>query len=251
MLIATATLITILFLGAGIELYFIESLEKGVKKEVVDKTRKKEINAALSAYKKNVKTFNKVRNSYLKDLESLTQDQYASAEDFQLWYEGLDSLTKNHHQYAFDTRMSVSQLLSDAEWDKIVFREKSRMMKDFEKKADKKVKDPLNKVFARLEQFIDESDMHEMDRIEAKQKLDSFQAELRQLNSFYKDVQLEFSSVIFEQHCSEEEFLKIFEKHDEISTNSYNSLIDMHYAMSNNLSEKEWNKFIGQIRKKV
>lgn len=251
MLVATATLIAVLILGAGMDFYFIESLEQGVKKEVVDKSRRKEINSLLSDYKKNVKSYNKVKKSYLKDLEYLTLDQYTTADDFEMWSAGLDSITINHQLYAIDTRNSVVELLTEDEWDHIILREKSRMLNEYDKTVAKKHKDPLGKYFEYLEQFIDESDMHEMDKFEAIENLNQLHSELGHLGNFQKEAQLEFSSLILDQQSSELEFIQILIKHDGIRSNSYNSLVNMHYTMSNNLSEKEWNKFVGKISKKV
>ena len=93
MLIATATLITILLLGAQTEFYYIHSLENGVKKEVVDKSTRKQINGLLSQYKKEVKAYDKARTSYMKQLDKMVTSQFTSDESFQAWSQELISLT--------------------------------------------------------------------------------------------------------------------------------------------------------------
>lgn len=251
MIVATATLITILLLGAPSEFYYMESLEKGVKKEVQVKSTKKEINTLLSEYKKEVKAYNKVKKSYMKELDDMINSQFTSAEEFQSWSDELRSLTRDHQLKSIAYRMETGNLISDTEWEGIVGSEKDRMLKEYDKTSKKAAKNSLDKKFAKFEEYILNSDMHECDKIEAVESLSEFQTNIYHLSSFEKEAQLNYHSIILNQHSSLDELETIYANKNEASSDSYDSLVKLHEYMSTNLSEKGWQKFIGQLRKNV
>ena len=63
MLIGLATLITILLFGGGQDYFLVMNLDKGIKKFVVEKERKKEILAEFKIAKKEVKKLSKTRKA--------------------------------------------------------------------------------------------------------------------------------------------------------------------------------------------
>ena len=67
MIIATIALLTILF--GGVDPFLIDRLDKGVKTYVVEDSRKDEILTIIKQHKKDVKAFDKLRRTRLKEFK--------------------------------------------------------------------------------------------------------------------------------------------------------------------------------------
>ena len=87
MLVGLATLLMSLFGGGSLDVFYIDKIEQGIKKEVDDKDRKKDLQSDLKAYTKSTKEFNKVLKNQLKDLKKKNLDRSTTEEWYAEFYE--------------------------------------------------------------------------------------------------------------------------------------------------------------------
>jgi len=71
MIAGTVFLLSILFGGGALEVFYVDKFEKGTKKYVVDKERKSDILGDIKVAKKVIKQFNKDRKKQLKAYKKL------------------------------------------------------------------------------------------------------------------------------------------------------------------------------------
>ena len=109
MIIGIATLIVTLFGGGSLDVFFIDKIEQGIKKEVDDKGRKKDLQSDLKAYTKNVKEFNKVLKNQLKDLRKKNLEKTISEEWYVEFYESRMQERIDLQKEFIEQRISLQQ----------------------------------------------------------------------------------------------------------------------------------------------
>ena len=84
MIIATIALLTILF--GGVDPFLIDRLDKGVKTYVVEDSRKDEILTITKQHKKDVKAFDKLRRTRIKEFKKLDRLAETKASDLENFF---------------------------------------------------------------------------------------------------------------------------------------------------------------------
>lgn len=251
MIIATVTLITILLLGSPDELFLIGAIEKGIKKEVVDGDRSKEVKKILKEYKKETKSYAKSRKDQRKQLEALFTSKSSSEVDFDNQFEIMHATLANLQKEAIEARILVLGVITDEEWKKILNIEKARITNLEEKKAKSKTKDKLEKPFSSFENTLKSTISDKDIIIESAKQLQVLREQLNLLRSVIKDTRNEFHEIIINKNATTQELLSISENNEMLRKTSFEALADMHEILSHNISDDDWKKVSKEFSKLI
>ena len=120
MLIGLFLLLSSLLLGGNPEVFYIDKIEKGIKKFVVDKERKKELNDILKDYNKSVKAFHTTRNGYVKTLKTQSLDRNTPDQWYKDFFDARLQDRKDIHAEFIRQRLALQERITDEEWTEII-----------------------------------------------------------------------------------------------------------------------------------
>mgnify|MGYP001824717371 CR=1 FL=1 len=249
MLIATATLISMLLFGGPEEMFLMGALEKGIKKEITDKDRQKEIKSIISAYKKRVKNYKKIRKIQKKELAALYSSKITSKENFSSLYDEMILTLENLQNETIDSRLQSLELITDEEWKNMIQREKERLTKEEAKTSKSKKKDKEPKPFSNLEDIIQSLDMDDQNEQESLQQLGKVKKSYDDLVHTVQDSRNKFSLVILERNSSRTELESVANWNNEIKKEAYFNLVDLYKKLSGNVSDENWAKVAKEFSK--
>jgi hypothetical protein len=249
MLIATATLISILLFGGPEEMFLMGTLEKGIKKEITDKDRQKEIKSIISVYEKSVKGYKKTRKSQKKELAALYNSKNASVDDFSSLYDEMILTLQNLQTKTIDSRIQSLEMITDEEWENMVQMEKDRLIKEETKasKSKKKVKEP--KPFLNLEEVIKSLNLDTQNEQESLQQLEKVKKSYDDLVHTVQDSRNKFSQIIRDRNSSRAELESVANWNNEIKKDAYFNLVDLYKKLSENVPDENWAKVAKEFGK--
>jgi len=149
-------LFAIMFLGGHNDLN-LSAIEKYVKKEVVDETRKNEIKVELKKVKELQKSYNKQTKANEKKLSQLISTYQATEEDFNKLFDELVAYENEVGEKFIPIRIKVQNLITTEEWDRILVSMQKDLKKDrkTQEKEFKKFKSKLEKGKTRILDHVD------------------------------------------------------------------------------------------------
>lgn len=162
MIIGTIALLTILF--GGVDPFLIDRLDKGVKTYVVEESRKDEILTITKQHKKDVKAFDKLRRTRIKEFKKLDRLEETKASDLENFFAQLPPERIAFQDQAIENRLVASSLITPEEWVLILGDAGESVLKSREKrekkeeKAEKKGKQAFPKTRKAMQKYIDDSD---------------------------------------------------------------------------------------------
>ena len=120
MIVRIVALFTVLFFGSAQEYFFIEKLEKGVKKYVIEKDRSKEILVDLKETKSMIKAFNKNRKGKLSEFLSMNLDCDIQRGAMNSFFKKRVDERLVFQQSMIEKRLLVTSKLEKSEWEEII-----------------------------------------------------------------------------------------------------------------------------------
>ena len=157
MIPALIALFSILFFGGPGEIFYVDNLEKGIKKYVVEKEIKKEILGDIKYTKKLFKEFEKERKKDFKQFMDLYTNKNISTELFDTFFENLQYSRTDFQEKIVDQRLLIFAKLKQEEWDQIVETSETvteKRLAKIEKKEAKGNKELFTKTKAQIETTI-------------------------------------------------------------------------------------------------
>ncbi len=249
MLIATATLISMLLFGGPEEMFLIGTLEKGIKKEITDKDRQKEIKSIISAYKKRVKNYKKIRKIQKKELAALFSSKKSSSDDFSSLYDEMILTLQNLQMETIDSRIQSLEMITDEEWKNMIQREKDRLIKEETKASKSKKKDKEPKPFSNLEEVIKSLNLDNQNEQESLQQLEKVRKSYNDLVHTVQDSRNKFSQIIRDRNSSRAELESVGNWNNEIKKDAYFNLVHLHKRLSENVPDENWAKVAKEFGK--
>ena len=128
MIIATVTAIMILFHG-GAGMFSFSIFEKGVKQEIADQTRAKQIRKIIDEADDEIKAFTKGLNKDAKELLDLTTNFDTSREALSRFALRADQDRDEFQERLIKLRMQIKSLTTEDEWTAIYAETRARQKK--------------------------------------------------------------------------------------------------------------------------
>lgn len=245
MIIGLLTLFSILFFGGSQDSFFVEKLDKGVKKYVLEKDRKKDILMEIKEVKSTVKMFNKERKKQLKTLKSLNLSYTSSKVDFESFYEELTVGRIGFQKKVLEQRIGLVSKIKDNEWQKILGLSDESVDKQQQKEKNKKQKE----LFFKVEKTILNSIQEKENQSLALEYLEKLKKSYSRLLKDYKAVNTIENSLIRDKNATLEAGLAYASKLNQVRKEAYFALVDFHFELKEVSSESSWSTVMKSINK--
>ncbi len=251
MIIGLVTLLISLFSGGGLEVFYIDEIEKGVDKYVNDKDRKKELHLYFKEYQKVHKSWNKGKEKDLKELKKQNLDRAVTVS----WYEDffkkrLDQTADTQAEF-IDYRIKVQNAINDEEWAQIIdlassseVKEQKKAEKQTNKKKGKDLMDDLRQIAT--ENIVDPN---------SKRKIEAAWNILKEKNDeiveTYDHINVEDNEVLVNKNVTEEEMEAIVVKLGSIRARLYEAYVDFIIVSKDNMSDEEYKSIMKEVDKLI
>jgi hypothetical protein len=249
MIIGIATLIMSLFGGGSLDAFYIDKIEQGIKKEVVDKDRKKELQGDLKAYTKTVKEFNKVRKNQFKDLKQKNLDRSTSESWYVEFFESRLQERIELQKTFIGQRMTLQQKITDDEWEAIMQKASDETTKLAEKEQKKEGKKKDENIFRAQEKAIIDNVGDQPRRITLLEAFTVYEILYNQIHDSYENIDVNESLFLADKHAKAEEMLILAELLNEQRVLLFKGFTVFLIAMQNNTTEEEWKPIMKAFNK--
>lgn len=247
MLVATITALIVLFSG-GYEIFFAENVEKGIKKYVLEKDRRKELLDMTKEIKKGAKTYNKDRKASYKDFEDLCTNYNTTEEELEVFFENLTETQMTYQDNFVDKRVQITEKITDEEWGNIVKISEEAYQKKLDKLAKKKPKD--KDTFKKTRKsIVGIADQKSRDAVAAQ--LNSFSENMSSFESSLKNVNVLENDLLVKKSNSKEELLTLYDEMNEIRQKAFKSLIDFHSRVKSSLHQEQGEEVLSAFYKDI
>jgi hypothetical protein len=247
MIVGIVALFSVLFFGGAQEYFFIEKLEKGIKKYVFEKDRSKEILADLKLTKSMIKTFNKERKAKLSDFHSMNLDRSISREVLVDFFEERVEERQVFQEKMIEKRLMVVSKIKDGEWKEIISLSYESVQKKMEKVEKKGSSDPLEAVIKTINSRMADQN----NQAKAVSIVQDFNKEYTGLLKQVNAVNTIESDLLSNKNTSAAQFQKLANDMNQLRKTAYESLIDLHFDLKEITNETEWVKVMKSVNKVI
>jgi hypothetical protein len=246
MIIGTIALISMLFFG-GIEYFLMDELEKGVKTFVVEKDRRKEIQADLKHSISIIKAFNKDRSSKLKVLKEMNADRNITKVELEEFYQDRHEERTELQRMVINERLKVLPKLTEQEWDSIVKMSAETLAKKKEKAAKKKPKDVFAAVIKTANKAIEEKDSAS----KVVELVNDYQVEFDSYVENLSKAKASNGEILTNKDASFEELKTLADGGNSHRKEAFNAFIHFHFELKEITNETEWAKIMKEFNKVI
>ena len=255
MIIGTIALITLLLGGGGLDFFFIDNLEKGVKEYVIEKDREKEILADLKTSKKLISNFHKEREAKHKTFKKLNFSHETNREDLVGFFNELYKERVAYQKEMVDERLAVNKKIKADEWDSIMVFSKISLDKQIEKEQKKleknKEKGKEFAPFVKTRKAITENVLDSEKQQALKSGLDKMISSIEGLTIETEAINTNESNLLTRQNATKDELLKLGDELNEMRRHIFDELIDFHILVKENTNRTEWDKIMKTFNKEL
>lgn len=251
-----ALLITLLIktlTGGPEEIFMIPNLEKEIKTSIEDKGRKKELLDIVKFAKGEIKSFDKIRKSKLKQIEKNGKLKDVLSEELYEIYKTYNDDRLNMQTELIRERLAIQDLLSEDEWERLIENavfpsEKER--KKIEKQIEKK-DHWVDRVIGEIENVITQNVRGLQKRQYLIGSLNDFGKTLDEFIDEGQKMNFKDSELIRNRHATKEDLENFYKKQNElraIGTKAYFKLRD---EAIKNTNDQEWKVIVKALNKIV
>jgi len=246
MIVGTIALISLLFFG-GVEYFLMDELEKGVKTYVVEKDRRKEIEADLKESMDIIKAFNKDRASKFKVLKEMNTNRDVTKKEFDEFYNDRHEERSTLQNNVISARLKVLPKLKEEEWEGIVKMSEESVIAKKEKAAKKKPKDIFSKVIKTINKTIEDMDKAS----KAVTLVNDFEVARNAALKSLKSLNASDNEVLIKKNASFDELKSMAEGGISFRKEAYMAFLDFHFQMKDITNEIEWAKIMKEFNKVI
>jgi len=247
MIVGIVALFTVLFFGGVQEYFFIEKLEKGVKKFVIEKDRSKEIMVDLKETKSMIKAFNKNRKGKLNEFLSMNLDRDIHRGSMDSFFDKRVDERLVFQQSMIEKRLLVTSKLEGSEWEEIIKMSDASVEKKIVKLQKKGAKDP----FESVEKTIQSAFSDQGKQAQASAILQNFKTQYTKLLDEVNSINTLESKLLSNKGSTEKEFMSLANDMNQLRETAYQNFIDLHYDMKEITDESEWTKVMKSVNKVI
>ena len=246
MIVGTIALISMLFFG-GVEYFLMDELEKGVKTYVVEKDRRKEIEADLKVSMDIIKAFNKERKSQLKVFKEMNTNRDVTIKELDKFYNDRHDERSTLQDNVISARLKILPKLKEEEWEGIVKMSEETVIAKKEKASKKKPKDIFSKVIKTINKTIEEEDKAS----KAVKLVNDFEVVRNTAIKSIESLNASDNEVLTKKNASFDELKKMVEGGMSFRKEAYIAFVDFHFQMKDITNETEWAKIMKEFNKVI
>ena len=235
--------------GGSTEVFYLDNLEKGIKEHVVDKDRRKALEADMAEYTEIRKDFDKKRKAHLKELVKKNSEKSTPNEWYQDFYKKRMEERKELQSFYIDKRMDLQQKIQPNEWADIIVDSESVYGKAYEKADKKAAKKGEVDLFAEMNQTIEETIPDIKKKTAAQEAVQEFKAAAIEITQGYQKINVQDSEFLKNRNATREQMQKMSDKLNELRTKMHNSYIALIISMKENTNNEEWAPISKELNK--
>jgi hypothetical protein len=233
-----------LFFG-GVEYFLVDELDRGIKKYVVEKDRRKEIQDDLKGSMAILKAFNKERASKLKLFKRMNADRHVAKKDLEKFYDDRHKERVEFQQKVINERLKIIVKLNEEEWENIVSMSAENVAKSTEKAKKKKQKDPYAGLINSVSKTVENKDL----ALKVATLVKNFENKHKAFNDQLKSMNILESKVVQKQDATFEELESMAKAGNNFRKEAFDAFLDFHQNLKNLTTEREWNKIMKEFNK--
>ncbi|SNR33559.1 hypothetical protein SAMN06265371_101409 [Lutibacter agarilyticus] len=236
MIVGIVALLTVLFFGGPNEMFYVDDIEKGIKKNIEEKERKKEILADFKFTKSISKEYEKERKKGFKEFKALYNNNKTTKNQLESFF---NSLQKNRGEYQnkmIDQRILIFEKIESQEWHNIIESSITVLEKRTEKIEKKalKSKESYRKTQVKIESVI----VNNTQKESILKGLESFINTSDDLEKTLSSINASENKILADKNSSKEDLLELI-SNDSAKRNAYkNSIINFHLIVKENSSDE-------------
>ena len=239
-------------LGFGSEdVFYLDKIDKGVKKYVTDKDRKKELQVELKTYSKAVEQFGKITKSHLKELKKKNIDNNTSKQ----WYVdffGQRMEERRELQALFITeRFNLQQKITDDEWAEIMKMATDEASKVEAKEQKKEMKQKDKNFFESQEKVMNEEILDQDKRSKVLEALKVYEEKYDETHNTYEHINANETDFLTDKNATKEDMQKFADALNKLNIKMYQAYLDFFMILKENTNDEEWASIIKVFNKEV
>lgn len=242
MIPALIALITFLFLGGPSEIFYVDNLEKGIKKYVVEKERKKEILSEIKNTKTIFKSFEKERKKDYKEFLNLYAEKQTTPDELHSYFEDLQSKRTDIQNILVDQRILIFEKIKSDEWQQIIESSVTvaeKRIATVEKKASKG-----KEAFAKTKKQIEIFSLSVGQKHNLLKGLEDIISSINTLESTLLSMNSRQNEILANKSSGKSELLEVVDMDNRYRSPVIESLIDFHNLAKENCSDEEWSQLM-------
>ncbi len=250
MIPALIALFAVLFgVGGDADYFYIDGLDKGIKKYVDDKDLKKEAMDTVKAFVKFRKEQQKAAKTELKQLEMKNEDRTATAEWFDDFFGRRMEAKIEMQERWIRGRLWLQENIRTEDWDEIMAFATKTSDKINEKEAKKEAKGKHKDVFAALEAAITQSIVDPAKQSKVMTGLEVFEKQYYEIGQNLKDINVTETDFLKDQNTTAEQLVVYGKLINDQREDLFKAYALFYFVGVENTTAEEWKPIAKHLNK--
>ena len=251
MLIGLFTLLLGIF-GVGSEdVFYLDKIDKGIKKYVTDQERKKELQGDLKNYTKALNQFAKILKGHLKELKKKNHDRNTTRQWYVDFFDSRMEERKELQALFIDQRSNLQKNITEDEWTEIMQMATKEANKVEGKEQKKELKQKSKNIFENQEQVIKDVIFDPDKKSKVQEALRTYEQEFIEAQEAYGDININETDFLADKNASKADMQKFADNLNVQTINMYKAYMDFLMEMKENTNDEEWASIIKVFNKGV
>lgn len=238
-----------LFGIGGTDVFFMDKLEEGVKKYVVDKDRKKECQAILKEHSANVNEFLKQYKKRVKYVEDQNLDKATTDDWYRDYFKAAMEERKVLHERSIESRLKLQEKINEDEWANIVEMSEDATRKLEEKEQKKAMKKGGESFYEKLSELITEKIPDNERRSNVLSGLSDLHDDWQALADNIDNIDAINSDLLKNKEATKDQMIESVKDLDQDRIDLYESYIRFFRILKDNTNDTEYPSIVKEINK--
>lgn len=248
MIAAIVAFFALLFGGGSPEIFYVDNIDKGVKKFVVDKHIKKELKDTLKWTTKAIESFRKEQKSHIKALKKLNLDIQSTPELYIAFFEMQNKARLELSTDVVNMRSYAQSIIKPDEWKQIMDMAETSAKKDNDKEEKKAAKGSKD-IFKGLNKKINEQVVDVDKKALILDALSVYEAAFNIGKKTMADNDVQNRDILSDQHATKTDMFAFHEALAEVRNDFYAAYTAFYFVVKENTSEEEFTPIIKEFNK--
>ncbi len=249
MIIGLITLFTLLFGGGDLDAFYIDKIEQGVDKYVIDKDRKKEIKVMLEAHEKATKEFTKSRVKQIELLKESNLNKATPENWYKNFFNGQIQEREKRQDQVISQRIELQKKITSEEWSQIMILAANEATEIEVKEKKKEMKDNDHNIFKNLEKSVNENILDEIRLAKSNEILKKFENSYNNVSNSITNIDVNQTHFLADQLATKEQMKQFTEAVNAQREELYASHTDFILQIKKHTTSEEWKSIIKEFNK--
>lgn len=248
MIIGIVAFFTILFGGGSPEIFYVDNIDKGVKKYVVDKDIKKELTDTLKWTTKAVEDFRKEQKRQIKELKTMNLNKNATKALYLAFFDLKNKERLELHAEVIDMRAYVQTRIKPDEWKQIMDMAEASAEKTNDKSEKKDAKKPAD-TFKDLKNTVTKHVTDADRQAIILDAVDMYELAFNKAKKIMEDNDVENRSLLSDQNATKADMFAFHKALAKVRNDYYAAYMVFYFVVQETTNEGEFTPIIKAFNK--